>query len=65
MKFCCPHCKESIDLPADFEHRPFCSKRFRLLDLGRWLDERFVISGPAAVDVARAWPDATPRHDED
>ncbi len=26
-------------------HFPFCSKRCKLIDLGRWLDERYVIPG--------------------
>jgi uncharacterized protein len=29
----CPICGK----PADARHRPFCSKRCALLDLGRWL----------------------------
>lgn len=27
----------------------FCSDRCRLLDLGNWLNERYVIPGPAAA----------------
>lgn len=30
----CPICGK----PADERHRPFCSKRCALLDLGRWLE---------------------------
>jgi endogenous inhibitor of DNA gyrase (YacG/DUF329 family) len=27
-------------------HRPFCSKICRLIDLGRWLDERYRVEEP-------------------
>jgi endogenous inhibitor of DNA gyrase (YacG/DUF329 family) len=30
----CPICGK----PADAKHRPFCSKRCALIDLGRWLN---------------------------
>lgn len=41
----CPICKASIDstLHADF---PFCSERCRLLDLGAWASEKYVVSDP-------------------
>jgi hypothetical protein len=29
-------------------HRPFCSERCRLIDLGTWLDEGYRVSGEAA-----------------
>ena len=35
----CPICRK----PADPKHRPFCSKRCALLDLGRWLDSDYRI----------------------
>jgi hypothetical protein len=31
----------------DNPHRPFCSLRCRLADLGQWLDERYRLPGPA------------------
>jgi len=48
-------------------HRPFCSLACRLLDLGRWLDERYRVPGEALPDLSggdagdrtgRAAPDA-------
>ena len=41
----CPICKSSTDseLNADF---PFCSERCRLLDLGAWASEKYVVSDP-------------------
>jgi uncharacterized protein len=33
----CPICGE----PVTTEHRPFCSARCKLIDLGRWLDGNY------------------------
>jgi hypothetical protein len=45
MKHCCPICKKPTDSTehADF---PFCSERCRLLDLGAWASEKYVVSDP-------------------
>lgn len=51
----CPICKGEV--PAEGRHRPFCSKRCRLLDLGKWLDGEYVIPGPDAVDFHGLPPD--------
>ena len=46
MKLKCPTCKKvTVELGApDF---PFCSERCRLIDLGAWASEKYVISSPA------------------
>lgn len=45
MKLKCPICKKQVELGApDF---PFCSERCRLIDLGNWSAEKYVISTPA------------------
>ena len=31
--------------PQVKQHAPFCSKRCTQIDLGRWLNERYVIAG--------------------
>ena len=43
MKHHCPICKKPTDSRehADF---PFCSERCRLLDLGAWAAEKYVVS---------------------
>jgi len=41
----CPTCRREIDW-ASSDFRPFCSERCRLLDLGNWAAERYVISEP-------------------
>lgn len=40
----CPICGK----PAVYSERPFCSRRCRLLDLGRWADGTYAI--PAVED---------------
>jgi endogenous inhibitor of DNA gyrase (YacG/DUF329 family) len=46
MKRSCPICKKLVDSEASPEF-PFCSDRCRLLDLGNWSSEKYVISSPA------------------
>lgn len=45
MKYNCPICKKSTDSEKDPEF-PFCSERCRLLDLGAWASEKYVVSDP-------------------
>lgn len=52
----CPRCGQRREWHGN-PHRPFCSERCRLVDLGAWLDERHAIPGePAEI------PDADPKH---
>ena len=40
----CPICKKEVDAHApDF---PFCSERCRIIDLGNWASEKYVVSTP-------------------
>jgi len=45
MKHRCPICKTATD---SYMHKefPFCSERCRLLDLGAWASEKYVVSDP-------------------
>jgi uncharacterized protein len=45
MQYRCPICKTLTDstVHTDF---PFCSERCRLLDLGNWAAEKYVVSEP-------------------
>jgi len=47
----CPICKKevAIDSPA----MPFCSERCRLIDLGNWASEKYVISTPLHPETPR------------
>jgi len=38
----CPTCGAAVS--ADSDAFPFCSTRCRMVDLGRWLDGRYVVS---------------------
>jgi uncharacterized protein len=40
----CPICKKDVDAGGDFF--PFCSERCKLIDLGNWASEKYVISTP-------------------
>ena len=55
----CPICGR----PTDPEFRPFCSRRCRELDLGRWLSGAYAI--PAAEDASETEnaPPADPDED--
>ncbi|HZS71885.1 MAG TPA: DNA gyrase inhibitor YacG [Candidatus Acidoferrum sp.] len=41
----CPICKKPTDSSKDADF-PFCSERCRLLDLGNWASEKYVVSQP-------------------
>jgi len=45
MKYNCPTCKKPTASETHSEF-PFCSERCRLLDLGAWAAEKFVVSDP-------------------
>ena len=45
MKYECPNCKKTTDSAKDADF-PFCSERCRLLDLGAWAAEKYVVSDP-------------------
>ena len=41
----CPICKKEVQFDDPF--MPFCGDRCRLIDLGNWASEKYVISSPA------------------
>ena len=45
MKHLCPICRRPADSETDSDF-PFCSERCRLVDLGNWATERYVVSEP-------------------
>lgn len=53
----CPICKKEVAFGDPY--MPFCSERCRLIDLGNWIDEKYVISTPIASSggSAEAEPD--------
>lgn len=42
----CPICRKAVDSETHAEF-PFCSERCRLLDLGNWSSEKYVVSESA------------------
>jgi endogenous inhibitor of DNA gyrase (YacG/DUF329 family) len=52
MKVNCPTCQKTIQWSEAHPHRPFCSKRCQLIDLGEWSDEQFSIAG-SSPDVGQ------------
>lgn len=45
----CPICKKEVAF--DDPEMPFCSERCRLIDLGNWASEKYVISSPIQHDL--------------
>ncbi len=46
MQLHCPICRAATSRESHPEF-PFCSERCKLLDLGNWAAERYVVSEPA------------------
>ncbi len=44
----CPICKKEVQ-PGEPEF-PFCSERCRIIDLGNWASEKYVVSEPAQAE---------------
>jgi endogenous inhibitor of DNA gyrase (YacG/DUF329 family) len=44
LKVRCPRCGKDTQLEGN-PYRPFCSRRCKLIDLGRWVDEEYLIPG--------------------
>lgn len=56
MKYNCPICKRPTDSEKDADF-PFCSERCRLLDLGAWAAEKYVVSDPVFDEEEIPEPD--------
>lgn len=39
----CPVCKRSVSIAPRDANFPFCGDRCRTIDLGRWLDQRYMV----------------------
>ena len=51
-KIKCPHCKKEAPWESN-PHRPFCSERCRMVDLGHWSMENYRISGEKAENETK------------
>jgi uncharacterized protein len=45
----CPICKKKVQ--RDGEFMPFCSDRCRIIDLGNWASEKYVIPGASSQEA--------------
>ncbi|MDO5101844.1 MAG: DNA gyrase inhibitor YacG [Lautropia sp.] len=56
----CPTCQQDTVYSTENRWRPFCSERCRMIDLGAWSDESYVVPGQPieADDDLLALPDA-------
>jgi uncharacterized protein len=51
MQWQCPICRRPTDSDKDVDF-PFCSERCKLLDLGAWASEKYVITEPVIDESA-------------
>jgi uncharacterized protein len=58
----CPICRKPVSLPSDWA--PFCSERCKLIDLGNWASEKYVISTPVKTPEAAAGSGGSEVEDE-
>jgi endogenous inhibitor of DNA gyrase (YacG/DUF329 family) len=63
MKHNCPICGKPVDSATDPDF-PFCGERCRLLDLGNWASEKYVVSEPLFDEEAEE-PDMERRQRND
>jgi endogenous inhibitor of DNA gyrase (YacG/DUF329 family) len=59
-KFPCPVCKKEALPRAANPAYPFCSKRCRLIDLGKWLGEEYKVPDKQAEETEDELPTQTP-----
>lgn len=63
MKRKCPICQREVE--ENEPYLPFCSERCKLIDLGNWASEKYVISTPLRKDPSTAEPPAGSEPDKD
>jgi uncharacterized protein len=54
----CPICKK--DVAFDNPYMPFCSDRCRIIDLGNWAAEKYVISTPTRQNEIDEFDESEP-----
>lgn len=59
-KVTCPICATTMPGDwSDYPDYPFCSKRCRTIDLGRWLGESYRVAAPPGEDRSSSGEDGT------
>lgn len=52
----CPICRKEVAQGSEF--LPFCSERCKLIDLGNWASEKYVVNAPVPpTDAEQPSPD--------
>jgi endogenous inhibitor of DNA gyrase (YacG/DUF329 family) len=46
----CPNCGAELLWDSRNKHRPFCSERCKMMDLGQWAAERYRVAGEKLSD---------------
>jgi uncharacterized protein len=67
MRWHCPICRKETDSETDADF-PFCSERCKLLDLGNWSSEQYVVSEPVideSISENRERNGVKPERDDD
>ena len=64
MKHNCPICRKPVDSVIDPDF-PFCGERCRLLDLGNWAAEKYVVSEPLFDEEGGEEPESQKRKRDD
>jgi uncharacterized protein len=59
----CPICGKAV--PFDDPNMPFCSDRCRLIDLGNWASEAYVVTAPAGQNEFEEMPETEPQTPKD
>jgi len=50
----CPTCGKKLERAnTSTDLLPFCSKRCKMIDLGKWLGEKYVVVGDEAASVKK------------
>ena len=54
----CPICRKPVEFTNP--EMPFCTERCRLIDLGKWSSEKYVITTPLRPEDREWLPERTP-----
>jgi len=55
----CPTCGRPVVWSEDSKFRPFCSERCKMIDLGAWASDGYVVPGGPAEEIEEAPPAAS------
>lgn len=64
MQVRCPRCVRFVEREGN-PWRPFCSERCKLVDLGTWVDEEYIIPGEKSSEEDQKEADAVQLGNED